>query len=240
MDGYVLSDSGVKVWKTPQCHPLLRGTDTAHPAFRDKLAETYSRGKVKGLPRVLSENSEDACTWHYFSPLLHDESGKARVLTNLLTQSFPDDVLSQVLKAAPKAEVEFWPKLLPPPCRPQKEGPSEPDVVVKIGREALLLVEAKYRSDVSERTTYDGDRDQVIRLIDVGSWHAQQERYELCYLIVLQYGAAQTNAERIVGRYAGQPEAIQRSLSYRSDLTATDYRRLSGSVAFARWPDPLE
>ena len=62
-------------------------------------------------------------------------------------------------------------------------------MVVKIGREALLLVEAKYRSDVSERTTYDGQRDQVIRLIDVGSWHAQQERYELCYLIVLQYGA---------------------------------------------------
>ena len=215
-------------------------TDTAHPAFRDKLAETYSRGKVKGLPRVLSENSEDACTWYYFSPLLHDESGKARVLTNLLTQSFPDDVLSQVLKAAPKAEVEFWPKLLPPPCRPQKEGPSEPDVVVKIGREALLLVEAKYRSDVSERTTYDGDRDQVIRLIDVGSWHAQQGRYELCYLIVLQYGDAQTNAERIVGRYAGQPEAIRRALPYQSDLTAADYGRLARSVAFARWPDPLE
>ena len=89
MDGYVLSDSGVRVWTAPEAHPLLRHTDTAHPAFREKLAETYSRGKVKGLPRVLSENSEDACTWYYFSPLLHDESGKARVLTNLLTQSFP-------------------------------------------------------------------------------------------------------------------------------------------------------
>ena len=240
MDGYVLSDSGVRVWTAPEAHPLLRHTDPAHPALREKLAETYSRGKVKGLPRVLSENSEDACTWYYFSPLLHDESRKARVLTNLLAQSFPDDVPSQVLKAAPTAELEFWPKLTPPACRPQKEGPSEPDVVVKIGREALLLVEAKYRSDVSERTTYDGQRDQVIRLIDVGSWHAQQERYELCYLIVLQYGDAQTNAERIVGRYAGQPEAIRRALPYQSDLTAADYGRLARSVAFARWPDPLE
>ena len=43
MDGYVLSDSGVRVWTAPEAHPLLRHTDTnAHPAFRDKLAETYS------------------------------------------------------------------------------------------------------------------------------------------------------------------------------------------------------
>ena len=230
MDGYVLSDSGVKVWTAPEAHPLLRHTDTAHPAFREKLAETYSRGKVKGLPRVLSENSEDACTWYYFSPLLHDESGKARVLTNLLTQSFPDDVLSQVLKAAPKAEVEFWPKLLPPPCRPQKEGPSEPDVVVKIGREALLLVEAKYRSDVSERTTYDarprpGDTPDRRRFMARATGALRT--------LLLDRAAVRrrpTNAERIVGRYAGQPEAIRRALPYQSDLTAADYGRL-----LARW-----
>ena len=236
---YVLSDSGVKVWKTPRSHPLLRYTDTAHPAFRDKLGETYARGKVKGLPRILSVNSEDACAWHYFSPLLNDESEKTRVLTDLLTRSFPHDAPTQVLRAVPSAELEFWPKLEPPPCRTTKEGPSEPDVLVKIGRHALLLIEAKYRSDVSERTTYDGQRDQVIRLIDIGSWQARQEHYERSYLIVLQYGEAQTNAEEIVNRYAGKPGAIQQALPYRSDLTAADYVRLSRSVAFARWPDPL-
>ena len=73
MDDYVVSDSGVRVWKTPEAHLLLRHTDTTHPSLRDKLAETCSRGRVSGLPRVLSENSEDARTWHYFGSLLQED-----------------------------------------------------------------------------------------------------------------------------------------------------------------------
>ena len=73
MDDYVVSDSGVRVWKTPEAHPLLRHTDTTHPSLRDKLAETCSRGRVSGLPRILSENSEDARTWHYFGSLLQED-----------------------------------------------------------------------------------------------------------------------------------------------------------------------
>ena len=89
MDDYILSDSGVKVWKTPDAHPLLRHTDTTHPSFLDKLAETYSRGKVRGMPRILSENSEDARTWHYFSPLLRDGADRNQVLEGLIRQSVP-------------------------------------------------------------------------------------------------------------------------------------------------------
>ena len=89
MDDYVISTSGVKVWKTPEAHPLLRHTDTTHPSLLDKLTETYSRGRVRGLPRILSENSEDACTWHYFSPLLTDGEYKIKVLKRLFHQSSP-------------------------------------------------------------------------------------------------------------------------------------------------------
>ena len=121
MDDYILSDSGVKVWKTPDAHPLLRHTDTTHPSFLDKLAETYSRGKVRGMPRILSENSEDARTWHYFSPLLRDGADRNQVLERLIRQSFPEAVSAQVLDAIPSAEVIFWPKLSPPPSRPQKK-----------------------------------------------------------------------------------------------------------------------
>ncbi len=246
MDDYILSDSGVKVWKTPDAHPLLRHTDTTHPSFLDKLAETYSRGKVRGMPRILSENSEDARTWHYFSPLLRDGAYRNQVLERLIRQSFPEAVSSQVLDAIPSAELIFWPKLSPPPSRPQKEGASEPDILIRLGNQELVLVEAKYRSDVSERTTHDETRDQVIRLIDIGSWYARQENLQdqdtghyNSYVIVLQYGDAQINAEEVVDRYRGKPDAIERALSYRSDLTATDYQRLGRSVAFVRWPDPL-
>ena len=112
--------------------------------------------------------------------------------------------------------------------------------MITVGQQAVVLVEAKYGSDVSGRTTYDSERDQVIRLLDVGSWYAKQEKYDRSYVIVLQYGDHQTNAEEIVGRYLGKPEAIRQALSYRGDLTMADCRQLSRSVAFARWPDPLD
>ena len=246
MNDFVLSDSGVKVWRTPDVHPLLRDTDTMHPSFLDKLAETYSRGKVRGLPRILSENSEDARTWHYFSPLLTDTAERSRVLGQLFAESFPSEVSSRLLDAIPSAELTFWPKLSPPPSRPHREGSSEPDLLIDLGNQGLILVEAKYLSDVSERTTYDDTRDQVIRLIDVGSWHVGRDNasdqgsgYANSYVIVLQYGDADTNSEEVVGRYLGNPEAIAKALAYRSDLTDADHRRLSKSVALVRWPDPL-
>ena len=246
MNNYVVSDSGVEVWKSPDVHPLLQHTDTTHPSFLDKLAETYSRGKVRGLPRILSENSEDARTWHYFSPLLRDGGERTQVLERLLTQSFPEAISPQLLDAIPSAELIFWPKLSPPPSRPQKEGASEPDILMRLGNQGLVLVEAKYRSPVSERTTYDETRDQVVRLIDVGSWQARQENlrdqdagHHNSYVIVLQYGDADINAQEVVNRYKGNPEAIEKALSYRSDLTAADYQRLGRSVAFVRWPDPM-
>ena len=33
MDDHVISASGVRVWKTPEAHPLLRHTDTTHPSL---------------------------------------------------------------------------------------------------------------------------------------------------------------------------------------------------------------
>ena len=246
MADHLVTSSGVRVWKTPEAHPLLRHTDTTHPWFLDKLTETYSRGRAGGLPRILSENSEDARTWYYFSPLLSDGEGRTKVLDRLIRQAFSDAVPDRVLDAVPSAELALWPKLAPPPSRPQKEGPSEPDVLIELGGAGLVLVEAKYRSGVSERTTYDDRRDQVIRLMDVGSWHSgrgdvreHNEGHSNCFVVVLQYGDAQTNAEEIVNRYRGRPEAIERALSYRQDLTSADYVRLGNSLAFVPWPDPL-
>ena len=88
MDDYIISNSGVKVWKTPESHPLLQHTDTTHKALLDKLKETYPRGKVKGLSKICSINSEDAQTWYHFSPLLSDSQKRARKLTCLLRPSW--------------------------------------------------------------------------------------------------------------------------------------------------------
>ncbi len=107
-------------------------------------------------------------------------------------------------------------------------------------------MEAKYRSDVSKRTTYDATRDQVIRLIDIGLWYARREDltgrdtdHYNSYVAVLQYGNAETNSEEIIDRYIGKPDAIEKALSYWWDLTDADHERLARSVGFARWPDPF-
>ena len=239
MSEFVLTSSRIRVWRRPEDHPLLRQTDTAHPAFQGKLSERFPPSIAEGLPKVLSENSEDARTWHYFSPLLRDEPQRSRVLTQLIRQSFFGAAPPQVFKDIPAAKLEFWPKLPPPPSRPQAEGDSEPDVMITLGKSAVILVEAKCHSGVSEFTKFDRKRDQVIRLIDVGSWYARQHGFDCVCFLVLQYGDAQTNAEKIVSRYAGQPEAIQKALPYRDDLTEGEFSRLAGALAYVRWPDPL-
>ena len=237
MNDYTLSDSGVKVWNSPEAHPLLRDTDFSHPKFRDKLAEVYSRGKVKGLPRILSGNSEDALTWYYFSSLLYDSVRRHQVLVELFLNAFPGPEAGGLGDSGGTIELTFWPKLRPPDIRTVREGPSEPDIMMTLGR-ALILVEAKYKSSVSTKTSYDESRDQVIRLLDVGSWHARSLGLERNYVIVLQYGDAETNAEEMVEKYKGNPEAIRRALPYRNDLTERDFDDLSRSVSFVRWPDP--
>ena len=239
MSEFVVSSSRVRVWRRPEDHPLLRQTDTSHPAFQGKLTERFPPSIAEGLPKVLSENSEDARTWHYFSPLLNDEPQRTRVLTQLIRQSFFGAVPPQVFKDIATAKLEFWPKLPSPPSRQTVEGDSEPDLMITLGKSAVVLVEAKCHSGLSEFTNFDRKRDQVIRLIDVGSWYARQEGYECFCLLVLQYGDAQINAEKIVCRYAGQPEEIQKALPYRDDLTEDDFYKLARALAFARWPNPL-
>ena len=237
MNDFLLSDTGIKVWRTPDCHPLLRSTNLAHTAFRAKLSETYSRGKVRGLPRILSRNSEDALTWFTFSPLITDVDRRYEVVGNLFEVAFPESDSGKVGTATHSAEMVFWPKLRPPPSRTVREGSSEPDIMIILGR-ALILVEAKYKSGISTNTTYDSTRDQVIRLVDVGSWHTKQKGLDDTYVVVLQYGDEATNAEEITAKYRFNPDAIRCALHYRDDLTESDFQRLASSISFVRWPDP--
>lgn len=236
---YIVSSSGVKVWKRPEDHPLLAQTDTLHPALQRKLQERFPPRMGQGLPMILSENSEDARTWHYFSPLLTDDAQRTRVLTHLLRQAFFGAMPPRTFRDIPGARMQFWPKLPPPPSRPQAEGESEPDLLIELGESAVVLVEAKCRSGVSEFTKFDRERDQVIRLIDVGSWYAREAGFARSFVLVLQYGDWQINAEKIVNRYKGSPDAVRKALPYRDDITAAGFARLAEALAFARWPDPV-
>jgi len=69
MEKYIISDTGVKVFKDYRDNIII---DKDNPTLRNKAKlpkETYNRGKVKGLSRLGSENSEDAKTWNIFRAL---------------------------------------------------------------------------------------------------------------------------------------------------------------------------
>ena len=62
------------------------------------------------------------------------------------------------------------------------------------------------------------------------------------YVVVLQYGNAQINAEEVVDRYKGKPDAIETALSYRWDLTChrlSAVISLSGVCSMARPDEPV-
>lgn len=66
---YVVSESGIKVFSEYQDNISI---DKDNPILKKKAEyprEKYTRGKVKGLSRLGSENSEDAKSWNLFRTL---------------------------------------------------------------------------------------------------------------------------------------------------------------------------
>ena len=238
-DDYRISKGGVVVWKCPELHPLLGKTDTDHPDLLRKASEVFPIGEVGGLPKICSENSEDACTWFYFSPLLDDPTRKGWVLARLLREAFPNQISPQLFALVPQGDIKFWRDVDPPSSRIIPEGPTEVDVILTVGTLAVIFVEAKYKSGLSERTAHDATRDQVIRNLDVGSAFARAQGFERFYFLVLQYGDYPINAKEFVSRYSQRPNDIKEKLYYRDDLSEEDFDFLSKSIGYVCWPDPL-
>jgi hypothetical protein len=65
------------------------------------------------------------------------------------------------------------------------EGPSEIDVVIEAST-WVWFIEAKHRSDISCGTTTRPERDQVLRNLDVGSYHAGVRQFFFSLLISAQ------------------------------------------------------
>lgn len=69
MNKYVISDTGVKVYIDYKDNIIIDKDSKVLETKADKKREEYSRGRVKGLKRFGSENSEDAKTWNLFRTL---------------------------------------------------------------------------------------------------------------------------------------------------------------------------
>jgi len=184
--------------------------------FRDNLIiDRYDVGflAMRGAKTdsMRSENSEDALTWNVLRSLA--QVNPTFWLPRLFTRAFDraEDMRAQAVG------VKLWQRVQPPPALrffQKDEGESEIDVLIET-EQIVWFIEAKFRSDISERTTNNPDRDQVIRNLDVGTWYAGVREF---YFSLLLLDAPQaTKGTALVERYSGSRDDVLRRLPHRPD-----------------------
>jgi hypothetical protein len=178
-----LSPSGVLIAADFRANLII---DRYDPLFADMRAS-----KLKHLRSI---NSEDAVTWNVFRSLR--QIAPEAWLPGLWQRAFPSISCPLDLQAA----VRLW-ESIPPPLgllASGDEGASEIDVVIDAPA-WVWFIEAKYRSDISTGTTTRPDRDQVLRNLDVGSYHAGVRQFFFSLLILSEKNS---------------PEGVKRILEY--------------------------
>jgi hypothetical protein len=173
----------------------------------DLVFATMRGAKVEYLR---SENSEDALTWNVFRSL--QQVDPTLWFPRLFARAFG----RKVEKLPQLIGVYLWPTVSPPPALrffQKDEGDSEIDILIET-EYAVWFIEAKYKSDVSERTTNDPKRDQILRNIDVGSWYAGARDFYFA-LLVLNEKHTPVGVS-LIDRYATSNEILAR-LPHRPD-----------------------
>lgn len=171
-----------------------------------------------------SENSEDVLTWNTFRSLARIDPAIWYPL--LFARSFP-----QPHRAAQLIGVHLWRSLPPPPSLhlfQKDEGDSEVDVLIE-AESFVWVIEAKYKSDVSVRTTNSPERDQVLRNVDVGSWHAGVRDF---YFSLLVHEENSPLGVQFVKDYAKSREDMLKRLPHRVD----GVQNVKG-LGLLRWSD---
>jgi hypothetical protein len=236
-----LSKTGVRVYLRPEFHPFLKQTNILHPDFTRKAKELFgnnSGDSIRGLPKICSENSEDAQTWHYFSSLLSmSRLEKAEWLENFLSKSLKHNLDQTTIENLPAAEILFWrgkkmkPFYYPPPSLGCPEGKTEVDLTISLAQ-AVVFVEAKLGSEISERTTHCEGRNQIIRNIDVGTYYAWER--QLDFYFVLVSSSSCNRSIDLLKKYINNPKNIAEKLPHRSDLSSR-LERFGYNLGLASW-----
>lgn len=158
----------------------------------DRFDPVFASMRASKRKHLHSANSEDAVTWNVFRSLRQVDP--TVWLPELFGAAFP----GRGMPHAEHATVELWKTVVPPPSLllGADEGESEIDVVIETPS-LVWFVEAKLRSDISARTTTRGDRDQVLRYLDVGSYYAGVRRFYFS-LLVADRSRSEAGAKAIV------------------------------------------
>ena len=223
---FIYSDTGVKVFIDFKDNLIVDSNDSV--VANQARNWRYSKGIVKGLSYLGSENSEDAMTWNVFKTLEKTDPSK------WFSEIFPQITLDkdeEFIAPMPR----FWDKYYPPMTRPFPEGETHVDLTIETSKK-LIFVEAKYKTDISQSTKHDPNRDRIIRNIDVGTWAAKKRAKAFCFILL----TLQTNTYSIdkLNHYKSNPSNIIDAIgSYRKDIT--DYAVLCDNIHLMYWDQIL-
>lgn len=183
--------------------------------FRDNLIidrydPVFATMRGTKIEHLRSENSEDALTWNVFRSLRQIDP--ASWFPCLFARAFG----CEVEQLPQTVSLNLWPIVSPPAALHvfQKEGDSEIDILIET-EYAAWFIEAKYKSDVSESTTHDPERDQVLRNIDVGSWYAGARDFYFSLLILDEQHTPV--GVSLIDKYAASKDEILAQLPHRPD-----------------------
>jgi hypothetical protein len=223
---FIISDIGVKVFVDFKDNLIV---DPADPIIAGQARNwRFSKGTVKGLSRLGSENSEDAMTWNVFRTLEKSDPKK------WFPEIFPQIILDEDEQFIDPM-LKFWDKYFPPMSRSFPEGESHVDLTIETSNK-LIFIEAKYKADISKNTKHDPDRDQIIRNIDVGTWAAKKRGKEF-HFVLLTLKANTYSVDKLQYYKSDPSHIIDQIGSYRKDIK--DYVSLCESIHVICWDQIL-
>jgi hypothetical protein len=122
--------------------------------------------RKSNCPLIVRTTSEDLLTANVFG-----------ILKNLDPKIWLTKFLGEAIKGRDfsrhtfeNLSFAFWKRYRPPANRKFREGTSEVDVTISY-KDGIIFIEAKYLAPVNLRTTSDPRRDQIIRYLDLASYH---------------------------------------------------------------------
>jgi hypothetical protein len=223
---FITSDTGVKVFVDFKDNLIV---DPDNPQIaRQARNWRYGSGIVKGLSCLGSEDSEDAITWNVFKTL--EKSNPKRWFSEL----FPQVILEKDEQFIDPV-LRFWDKYFPPLLRPFPEGETHVDLTVETSNK-LIFIEAKYKADISKNTPHDPNRDQIIKIIDVGSW-AAKKRSKTFFFILLTLKTNTYSIDKLNDYKSNPSNIVDKIGSYRKDIK--DYVTLCENIHVLYWDQIL-
>ena len=184
--------------------------------------------------RLGSANSEDALTWSSLVALERcgPEGWMGRLAAAALHRVGNPTEAGALPSGNP--EVSLWETCPPPERYPVREGRTEVDVIVRLGRH-LFAMEAKIGASFSAGTTHDPHRHQLVRHIDVATALAKREN-RTCWPLAL-FPSRRLDLLEEVRSYVRDPAVLQAALPHRQPQ---EVRALARRIGALHWEDILQ